>query len=61
MWSSDFHLCQEGERLYLAWAKKDEAHAPAQERYAARDKYYKHREDCPECTKPYRMERGDEN
>jgi len=61
MWSTDFHLCPEGERLYLIWAGLDDAHAPTQERYAARDVYYQHRRDCPNCSDPWRKEPEGEN
>jgi len=55
MSGNNFHLCKEGEALYLAWsALLDQVRpkVPARKVAAAKRKYIKHRETCGTCTPP---------
>ena len=58
MWSTDFHLCTEGVRLYLVWSCLEDDHHPAAQQ--AKADYILHRQDCHECTDPERMEVDEE-
>lgn len=51
--NTHFHLCPDGERLYLAWsALLDQTRPKAGRRQiaAARRAYFDHRAACAECT-----------
>ncbi len=59
MFSTDFHLCPEGIRLYQVWVCLEDDHHPAAAQ--AKADYFQHRKDCQECTDPVRMESEETN
>ena len=59
VYSTDFHLCAEGEKLYLDWSRLDALTTMPLACMRARAKYKLHRKKCAVCTPPVRLEMDD--
>lgn len=52
MTDKDFHLCEEGWRLFDLWSVELSEGYRRRPKMSVYDEYITHRRACPECTKP---------
>jgi len=47
---TDFHLCDEGKRLYMVWSALEGVKGKRRECTQARKAYQRHKAECMKCT-----------